>query len=285
MREKPPEFRPLTRDEIERLLPPVNARAEAEAQARKSQEDGFCDLCREGNGMVLLQDESGKKALKPCQNPECVAAQKMRIWKRALGSYGSAYSHYTLESLLTDQNLSLMQAKKAVAQFCLKWPYEVEGKGLIFTGSYGLGKTHLALAAMRKLIVEKNVKQAVYVNERRFFQEIRDSYSDDATVTESALLRRMFSAKVLVLDELGTQKPTEWAQNKLADIIDTRMGMAEQVTFITTNLAMQAEGENSLGERIGILCYSRISAMCVHYHIAGEDYRQGPGRATGSLLQ
>lgn len=285
MRARPDEFKPLTKEEIERLLPPVNPQAEAEAQARKAQEDGFCEDCRDGNGMALVQDETGKYCLQPCTNPDCVDARNKRIWKRALGPYGSAYVYFTLDNLMAESNLSLLNAKKAVEQFCLKWPYEVEGKGLIFTGSCGLGKTHLALAAMRRLIFDRKVTQAVYVNERRFFQEVRDSYNDNAAVKESVLLDRMFSAQVLVLDELGTQKPTEWAQSKLADIIDTRMGMARQVTFMTTNFAMQPEGENSLGERIGMLCYSRICAMCVHFAVEGEDYRQGPGRATRGLLR
>lgn len=285
MREKPEEFKPLTKEEIKRLLPPVNPQAEAEAQARRMQEDGFCTDCRDGNGMASKQDETGKRHLQPCANPACVDARKRRIWNRALGLYGSAYSHFTLNNLMTDNNLVLLNAKKAVEQFCLKWPYEVEGKGLIFTGSCGLGKTHLALAAMRRLIFDRNVTQAVYVNERRFFQEVRDSYNDATAVKESVLLDRMFSAQVLVLDELGTQKPTEWAQSKLADIIDTRMGMARQVTFMTTNFDMQPDGENSLGERIGMLCYSRICAMCIHFAIEGEDYRQGPGRATRDLLR
>jgi len=179
---------------------------------------------------------------------------------------------------------TLAIAKGAAMKFCEQWPVGLQGKGMIFTGNWGRGKTHLAVAMLRFLIFERNVKRGAYLNERRLFQTIRESYDDEATAREAQILNPVVNdLEILALDELGTGNMSEWKRDKLADILDTRINKG-LTTIITTNFSMKETGDNSLGERIGRLCYSRICMMCIHHAVTGDDFRQGDGRATSEKL-
>jgi DNA replication protein DnaC len=108
--------------------------------------------------------------------------------------------------------------------------------------------------------------------------------------TELELLKPVFAAEVLVLDDLGAQKPNEWVWDTVALILNTRYN-DKQTTIITTNYPDQAAGsgaksdveraarEQTLGDRIGDRMRSRLAEMCVKIEVTGEDFRQTVKRA------
>jgi DNA replication protein DnaC len=106
-------------------------------------------------------------------------------------------------------------------------------------------------------------------------------------------LQPIFAAEVLVLDDLGAQKPNEWVWDTVALILNTRYN-DNQSTIITTNypdrvagagLAIDKDGikpakyEDTLGDRIGDRMRSRLAEMCVRVEMKGDDFRQTVKRA------
>jgi DNA replication protein DnaC len=98
----------------------------------------------------------------------------------------------------------------------------------------------------------------------------------------------VFEAEVLILDELGAQKPTDWVWDTVALILNTRYN-DKRTTLITTNypnapaaLARAADKparEESLGDRIGERMRSRLAEMCVEVEMRGNDLRQSVKKA------
>jgi DNA replication protein DnaC len=154
--------------------------------------------------------------------------------------------------------------------------------GLIFLGSIGVGKTHLAVAAIKKLMEQKSVP-CLFYEYRELLKEIQNSYNTESQSTELGVLRPVFETEVLVLDELGAVKPSQWVWDTVSFILNTRYN-DNRTTLITTNLldepAVGVPGrpssmrEDTLGDRIGERMRSRLHEMCRVVKIRGEDYRQ-----------
>ena len=115
--------------------------------------------------------------------------------------------------------------------------------------------------------------------------------------TEIDILRPVFEAEVLVLDELGASKPTEWVWDTVAHILNTRYN-DKRTTIITTNYAdlppggtsvtggtgpQRAMREETLGDRIGERMRSRLAEMCVP--VENERRRFPPDRRQASALR
>jgi DNA replication protein DnaC len=108
-------------------------------------------------------------------------------------------------------------------------------------------------------------------------------------VTELQVLRPVFEAEVLVLDELGAVKPSEWVWDTVSLLLNTRYN-DNRTTIITTNFADEpaasvarsvslsatraATREETLGDRIGERMRSRLHEMCRIVKMDGPDFRQ-----------
>jgi DNA replication protein DnaC len=125
-------------------------------------------------------------------------------------------------------------------------------------------------------------------------KQVQNSYNRSVEATELEILRPVFEAEVLVLDELGAAKPTDWVWDTVAHILNTRYN-DRRTTIITTNYpnlppgtaqaggrgaAKDAMREESLGDRIGERMRSRLQEMCVVVEMHGQDFRQTVKRAT-----
>jgi len=164
---------------------------------------------------------------------------------------------------------ALMVSRKYVDE------YPVIDIGLLFIGTCGVGKTHLATSILTGLI-NKGVPGLFY-DFRDLLKEIQDSYNPNTHSSELRILAPVFSAEVLVLDELGANKPTEWVQETITHIITKRYNDGK-VTIFTTNYQDYALAgspySETLTDRIGIRLRSRLREMCRLVLIEGEDYRE-----------
>src|SRR5262249_22366534 len=145
--------------------------------------------------------------------------------------------------------------------------------GVMFLGPCGVGKTHLATAIIRALIRLKGVT-CLFYDFRDLLKEIQDSYNPISQMTELRVLQPVYTAEVLVLDELGASKPTDWVRDTMTQIINTRYN-DKKTTVFTSNYQDEPDNPNeeTLTDRVGVRLRSRLHEMCKVVNIKGEDYR------------
>ncbi len=145
--------------------------------------------------------------------------------------------------------------------------------GLLFIGPCGVGKTHLATAIVASLIKRKGVA-CLFYDFRDLLKEIQDSYNPISHSSELGVLAPVHDAEVLVLDELGASKPTDWVRDTMTQIINKRYN-DKKLTIFTTNFLDEATSpsEETLTDRVGIRLRSRLHEMCKVIQITGDDHR------------
>ncbi len=202
------------------------------------------------------------------------------------------YEHCDLSTFQYDHDdndqRSLAKAKLFAGRFVEDYP--TEKTGLLFVGSVGVGKTHLAVGILKALIHNKGVP-SLFCDYRELLKSIQNSYNTSVQATEMGILRPVFDAEVLVLDELGAVRSTEWVFDTVNYILNSRYN-DNKTTIITTNFPdkpEQARGEDensrsysaadraarreTLGDRIGERMRSRLHEMCKKVEMEGADYR------------
>jgi len=140
------------------------------------------------------------------------------------------------------------------------------GEGLLIYGRPGNGKSHLAAAVVNELL--KSGIPAVFANVPNLLGRIRRTYSSERMETEADILQAVSEADLLVLDDAGAEKWTEWVETTLYTIIDDRYRQKKPM-IITTNLTLK-----QLEDAVGFRAFDRILEMCVAVENTGESYRR-----------
>jgi DNA replication protein DnaC len=151
--------------------------------------------------------------------------------------------------------------------------YPAVDRGLLLMGTVGVGKTHLATAILRGL-VERGVS-CLFYEFGALLKEIQNSFNPVSQISELKVLAPVYEAEVLVLDELGASKPTDWVRDTMMQIIGTRYNN-RKLTIFTTNYSDTRRNpqEETLEDRIGVRLRSRLYEMCKTVIVEGEDYRR-----------
>jgi len=129
---------------------------------------------------------------------------------------------------------SLTQAKLTVGCFAKEYSPlgKNKGQGLLLMGECGTGKTHLAVAALKEIVGRGC--SGLFYDYGELLKEIQASYSPENPATEMSVLQPVLNAELLVLDDLGSSKPSPWALETVAHVLGTRYN-ADRPTLITTN--------------------------------------------------
>jgi DNA replication protein DnaC len=315
-----------------------------------------CPKC-DDMGMLVITRRDGTRVAEPC---ECQHERRLLQLHRRL-RIPERYRFCTLDNFAHSYpgaDPSLWRAFNQTRGFIDRYPALTGNAGLLYVGSIGTGKTHLAVALLQALAHRGTY--GLFCDHRELLKSINNSYNPRVLTTESEVLQPVFDAEVLVLDELGSAKKTEWVSDMVEHILNTRYNN-NKTTILTTNYAnlppaalarargarpaapvenakqprptpeplpsdlsdfekflrgeaarkerggmreeqrlqaMQApdrtpaaesaaEGDRlifaeTLGDRIGERMRSRLSEMCVAVELRGDDYRQGPKRASFS---
>ena len=204
------------------------------------------------------------------------------------------YEECTLENF-TPGNPSLAAALEKAVAFCAGYPHlgADEGLGILFSGDNGVGKTHLAVAMLRELAAAKGVRGQFW-DFHELIREIKSSYDPETKTTELQVLSPVVEMDVLLLDDLGAWKMTDWMNDTLFSILNSRY-MAKRPTLITTNY-QDATREEALAadplrrreflvERIGQRLRSRLMEMCLVVRLQGGDHRQARQQANQVALR
>jgi DNA replication protein DnaC len=172
---------------------------------------------------------------------------------------------------------SLAEAHLKAKAFADNYPAMMTpGRALMFSGSSGLGKTHLAVGILKVLVLEKGC-DGLFCYYQQLLKDIQNSWNPQTATTELQVLEPVFNAEVLVLDDLGAVKPTDWVWDMVSMVLNTRYNQ-KRVTIVTTNFENLPAGSGgagmTLGDRIGDRMRSRLLEMCREVKMRGRDYRE-----------
>src|SRR2546423_6558338 len=199
------------------------------------------------------------------------------------------YEHCELSNFeFEGPHAHLARPRMAACRFVEEYGLDRDSNGLLIIGSIGVGKTHLAVGIIKELILSKGTA-CLFYDYRELLKQIQNSYNESVKATELDVLRPVFDTEVLVLDELGAVKPTEWVWDTVSLILNTRYN-DNRTTIITTNYpddaareasgssefsrAQRAARSETLGDRIGERMRSRLHEMCRIVKMEGADFRQ-----------
>ena len=223
-----------------------------------------CQQCR-GTGWEFVQGRGVRRC--ECRKTASAVACAARIPRR-------------YEQCSFDSYFPLNPSQEAAVNFARQASdgYPSQEIGLLFLGTCGVGKTHLSVAILRAL-VDKGIS-CLFYDFRDLLKDIQDSWNNQKGASEMQVLAPVYEAEVLVLDELGASKPTEWVRDTMTHIINKRYN-DKKVTIFTTNY-LDAKGnayDETLTERVGERLRSRLHEMCKVVAIQGEDYRKNVRQA------
>ena len=217
------------------------------------------DACPNTGRRVLLF--GSLEVVEPCVSCQQAAAAERDDEERAerlaarLRGAGSTplYLDWTLESF------AATRTDEAALAFAWEWiDRYVAGERInaFIYGPQGGGKTGLAWSMIRHLVTEGDVgcKIATW---REALDVMRDSFRHSEP---SRQMERLRAVPVLVLDDVGSERPTDFARSELLSLVDRRM-LNKRPTIITSNF-----DQNSLADRLGhddsIIGRRIVSRMC-----------------------
>ena len=251
-----------------------------------------CPLCK-GTGWKLVprQGRTPGQVAVACacamEGRAEMVIERARVPKR--------YEHCDFESYATDladgktwttqHEHALKQAKLLTQAFVRDYPGTE--KGLLLMGPSGVGKTHLAVAALKELI--RRGHQGLFCDYRELLKEIQASYNPSSESTEMGVLEPIRTAEILILDDLGASKPSAWVLDIIGLVLNARYN-EKRMTVLTTNYLDETAGaepgvrlpggqrlavkEDTLADRIGARMRSRLYEMCRTVELNAPDFRR-----------
>ena len=226
-----------------------------------------CELCEDTGWRPI--DRDGVRRVVRCECRLEMAGQQ----RLSDANIPKRYQHCSIASF-TAYNESLEKA--AVKAQAVIDAYPAASKGLFLEGPPGVGKTHLGVAILKQLVRTTNAR-GIFYDTRELLRVIRSTYDPSIRATELDILRPVMRADLLVLDDLGAEKTSEWVEETMNLIVNTRYS-ERRLTVFTSNYAdiPDETDPNSLLFRIGHRMRSRLHEMCEFVEMDGADYRMMP---------
>jgi len=163
-----------------------------------------------------------------------------------------------------------------------------QGQGLFLQGPVGTGKSHLIVSVLRSLLENNIARFGTPPGQYNFVDEpaysgyycsmfsvvgllgtLRESFGNDRLKAAArTMLHRARCDAIIILDDIGAEKPSEFVEEQLYALIDLRYRM-QRSTFFTSNCTLK-----QLESQIGSRSVSRIMEMCEGVRVGGEDWRR-----------
>lgn len=230
----------------------------------------------------VLCDDTGWKPVEAegSEHPVAPRVERCECWRDTVGRQRLAgahvpkrYQHCTIDNFKA-YNETLERA--AVKARAIANAFPSVDRGLFLEGQPGVGKTHLAVAVL-KHVVQTTGARGLFYDTRDLLRLIRSTYNTSTHTTELEILTPVMMADLLVLDDLGAEKTSEWVDETMNLIVNTRYN-ERRITLFTSNYPDIPDDTdpNALLFRIGFRMRSRLHEMCEFVELDAADYRELP---------
>lgn len=236
-----------------------------------------CALC-EGTGWRPVE-RNGVRAVEPCP---CQAQARNPDWWMERARIPARFQACDFDHFMTLGNHSLELAKLMAQKFTQEYP--LVDKGILFLGNPGVGKTHLTVAIMRELMIQKQVP-CLFTSFPDLLERLQESYDPVAQHSKAEILDPVLDTEVVAIDDLGARRISDWVEDTVTYILNHRYNN-KKITLLTSNLsespeepaakgfAAKARVPDTLSQRIGMRVYSRLFEMCQRITLQADDFRQ-----------
>ncbi len=256
----------------------------ATARARRCSCQAACPRCGETGYTLVPQGGSMVAQVCSCRHVD----ERIAVFNQV--GIPAAVARASFESFKS-WSPDHARARAVAEDFARKFRRDAPTKGYLLYGRPGAGKTHLLVATLRWLALEKGVASR-YVEFMLLLSEIKAGF--DANRSHMEILRPLLSVPVLAIDELGKERGTEWERSMLDELISRRFNSGLATLFATNyfleprppaeepgrvhtrSREFQRDAESmTLGQRVGDRIYSRLNEMCSFVKLdPGHDLRK-----------
>ena len=242
----------------------------------------LCPVCGEEMVQGHMSDKQADKIGSPgpdywwCETEKCSFDRRKRFIARQNAEFRETQAQDNfLEKYNVDRdhlrcsfdNFTPKKISEKYIELCNSFEMN-QSMNLFLYGKTGVGKTHIAVSILRRIIVRKFADNCYFKSMARLMLELRDVYaSDNSESSEKSITDTYTRLSLLILDDLGAEKPTDFTERVLYNIIATRLDNQLR-TIITSNLSVDEVNE-IYGPRIG----SRLSSYEL-IECEGKDWRK-----------